>query len=76
MNEFATLLTAINNGWDIKIAGFMNEVIKNIEQDVRYHKIQLRNIKITDRNTLITPYFSKLINDEKSVVLNAGYIPN
>ena len=54
----------------------MNEVIRNIEQDVRYQKIQLRNIKITEKNTLVTPYFNILQNEEKTRCLNAGFIHN
>lgn len=33
------MLNAINSGWETKIAEYMNEVIKNIDQDVRYNKI-------------------------------------
>eukprot|EP00347_Sterkiella_histriomuscorum_P000287 403376460 len=74
--ELISILTAINTNWETKISDYMEEVVKNIEQDVRYNKIQLRNIKITERNTLVTPYFSTLLNDEKTRALNSGYIPN
>lgn len=39
LQEFGSMLTAINNGWDNKIVDYMSEVIKNIEADVRYNKI-------------------------------------
>lgn len=46
VNEFASILTQINSIWTQKIQGFMQEVLSNIEQDVRYNKIQLRNFKV------------------------------
>jgi hypothetical protein len=44
--EFGNLLTKINNAWSLKIQDYMNEVLRNLEIDIRYHKIQLRNIKV------------------------------
>ncbi|CDW81227.1 glycogen debranching enzyme [Stylonychia lemnae] len=45
LEEFADILNVINETWRVKIGDYMSEVIKNIEQDVRYNKIQLKNIK-------------------------------
>ena len=39
LSELEHLLTIINNGWTSKIQDYMNEVVKNIEADVRYQKV-------------------------------------
>ena len=44
--EFGFLLNTINKGWESRIEGFMNEAIKNLETDIRYNKLQLKNVKV------------------------------
>lgn len=92
LGDFGNLLAQINYAWAQKVQNqFMEEVLKNVETDIRYNKVQLRNtvvsditvragfdsiVQITRRNTLVTPYFSVLQNDEQTKALNAGYINN
>jgi len=55
-------MTKSNTHWCEKVKEFIAEGISNCRGTIAYHILTKQKNKITDKNLLLDPYFSKLYN--------------
>jgi glycogen debranching enzyme len=60
--EARALLKKLNSVNQARYEGDVLDILRNIEGDIRYHKLERRNYTINDSNPLVQPYFSRLKN--------------
>ena len=70
--EVSKCLNAFNKDQLQKFKKYYLEIIKNIEAEIRYQKLELRNLEVTEENPLVNPYFVELQNGQ--VALLNGFI--
>jgi glycogen debranching enzyme len=60
--EARALLKKLNSANQTRYEGDLLDILKNIEGDIRYHKLERRDYTISDSNPLVKPYFTHLKN--------------
>ena len=65
-----------NSEWRVTVDGFMKNALKSFEGEMKYHKLEKGNKRITAENPRVERYFRELNNPERSCVAHNGWIMN
>ena len=45
----------------MRIQEFLSETLRNIEDEIRYYRLKLRDVKVTQTSPIVKPYFTTFI---------------
>ncbi len=72
IKEFVYMLTQLNTLWCERVKEYLQESMRNMEDEIRYNRLQLRNIRVEEEEGgLVQRYFTDIVvGDETFHILN------